>query len=207
MLRVSELPANSQQGTAKAQRPCRAASTNCKEEDSHVVEWEEGVWAKIERALESFLVWSRWLLSLFFLGLIGTIGLLLVKYSVLLFKLYHQALGEETKDFIPKVLELLDITLTAALLLMVIFSGYKNFVSNFELPKQEQLSWLQKVDFSELKIKLMGIMVVITGIELLKAITSADSTDLVWKIVIHLVFVVSGVLFALTEQIAAGKSH
>lgn len=163
--------------------------------------------AKIEFGLESFLAWSRWLLSLFFLGLIVTIGLLLVKYCVILCKLYHYALGEETKDFIPTVLELLDITLMAALLLMVTYSGYKNFVSKFELPRRDQLSWLQKVDFSDLKIKLMGIMVVITGIELLKAISSADSTDLMWKIVIHLVFVISGVLFAMTEQIAAGKNH
>lgn len=160
---------------------------------------------KIEIYLELVLARSRWLLALFFLGLIGAIGMLLIKYVYVLVKLFHHSLDADTHEFTPTVLELLDITLMAALLLMVTYSGYMNFVSKFDLPKRDHLGWLQKVDFSNLKIKLMGIMVVITGIELLKAISSENSTDLKWKIVIHLVFVISGVVFACTERIAAGR--
>ena len=105
------------------------------------------------------------------------------------------------------VLELLDITLLGNLIVIVIFSGYENFVSKIGIAtnSKDRPSWMGKVDYSGLKIKLIGSLVAISVIELLKDFMEKDTLDpdvVMWRIAIHITFVVSGLLFAIMDYIA-----
>jgi len=117
--------------------------------------------------------------------------------------------GTETQPIIA-ILTLVDTALLASLLLIIAFSGYENFVSKFGPEEHEDRpAWMGKVGFSDLKLKLIGAIVAISAVELLKAfIESAglSNQELAWKVGIHLTFVTSGVLFALTDFIA-GKGR
>jgi len=97
--------------------------------------------------------------------------------------------------------------LLANLLLIIIFAGYETFVSKIDhTHSEDKLSWMGKVDFSGLKIKLFGSIVAISGIELLKAFLMFDKyTDkqLMWLVIIHLTFVISGLLFTYMDKVAA----
>jgi len=166
---------------------------------------------KLEILLESLLFGSRWLLAPFFFGLVLAILALLFKFSKALLGLLAGVLtGSEAQPIIG-ILTLVDTALLASLLLIIAFSGYENFVSKFAPEDHEDRpAWMGKVGFSDLKLKLIGAIVAISAVELLKAFIEAGSLshrELAWKMGIHLTFVASGVLFALTDYIAGkGKS-
>ena len=113
-------------------------------------------------------------------------------------------------EMIINILTLVDSALIAALLLIIGFSGYENFVSKIGTGDHEDRpAWMGKVGFSDLKIKLIGAIVAISAVELLKAFINLDqftSYQLSWKVGIHITFVVSGVLFAITDRITDGKT-
>jgi uncharacterized protein (TIGR00645 family) len=166
---------------------------------------------KTEAILESLMFRSRWLLAPFFFGLIIAILGTLVKFSKQLIALVPAIFGSSEHDVIILILTLIDTALVAILLLIVTFSGYENFVSKIGAGEHEDRpAWMGKVGFSDLKIKLMGSIVAISAVELLKAFIKADqltNTQLAWRAGIHLVFVVSGVLFAVTDRITEGKGE
>ena len=104
-------------------------------------------------------------------------------------------------------LDLIDLTLAANLVMIVTFSGYENFVSKIGVAEgsEDRPSWMGRVDFSGLKIKLIGSLVAISVIQLLAVFLDPDTMQpekLIWQIAIHLTFVVSGVLFAVMDYIA-----
>jgi uncharacterized protein (TIGR00645 family) len=113
------------------------------------------------------------------------------------------------QTFTLDLLALLDLTLLANLILMVIFAGYENFVSRIDVATEskDRPHWMGTIDFSGLKIKLIGSLVAISVIELLKDFINLSGKEevgegTIWRICIHLTFVVSGVLFALMDWIA-----
>lgn len=177
---------------------------------------------KIEHALEVAIFNSRWLLAPFYLGLVIGILILLVKFAQEFLHLTGQILTASESEMILAILTLVDMSLIANLLLIIIFSGYENFVSKINTAGHEDRpEWMGKVDFSGLKVKLIASIVAISAIELLKAFvrigtvenlgaehtwTVADQS-LAWKVGIHVVLVVSGVLFALMDRIAGGADH
>jgi uncharacterized protein (TIGR00645 family) len=108
-----------------------------------------------------------------------------------------------------RVLSIIDLTLMGSLIIIVIFSGYENFVSKIDSNDHPDWpEWMSKIDFSGLKLKLFSSIIAISGIQLLKSFMDIGSTsdrDLYWLVGIHLTFVISGVLFALTDRIAHFK--
>jgi uncharacterized protein (TIGR00645 family) len=106
---------------------------------------------------------------------------------------------------------LVDITLVANLLLIIVFAGYENFVSKIDTGDHEDRpEWMGHVDFSDLKIKLIGLIVAISSIELLKAfvdVQAMTTEQLAWKVGIYLTLVVSGVLFAFMDRLAESKKR
>ena len=161
---------------------------------------------RIEHFFEYLLFAARWLLAPFFFGLVIAILALLYKFGKALFVMVGGVFaGTETQPIIA-ILTLVDTALLASLLLIIAFSGYENFVSKFGPEEHEDRpAWMGKVGFSDLKLKLIGAIVAISAVELLKAfIESAglSNQELAWKVGIHLTFVTSGVLFALTDFIA-----
>ncbi len=161
----------------------------------------------LEHLLENWLFTSRWLLAPFYGGLVAMIVVLLFKFFQEFFEFIPKIFEADIKHVMLEVLLLIDITLLANLLLIIIFAGYETFVSKIDhTHSDERLSWMGKVDFSGLKIKLFGSIVAISGIELLKAFLLFESyteKQLLWLVIIHLTFVVSGLLFTYMDKIAA----
>ena len=159
-----------------------------------------------ESGLEKTLFASRWLLAPFYLGLAIAIGILLIKFVQELLHLAMGAFASSETDAILGVLTLVDLTLTGTLLLIVILAGYENFVSKIDHSRHKDWpEWMGTIDFTALKIKLLGSIVAISAIQLLKqfmAIRSASDRELMWYVIIHVVFVVSSVLLALSDRIS-----
>ena len=160
-----------------------------------------------ESLFEKTLFASRWLLAPFYFGLAISVAILLVKFLQELFHLAAIAFGASEADVILGVLTLIDLALTGSLLLIVIFSGYENFVSKIDHSKHRDWpEWMGTIDFTALKIKLLSSIVAISAIQLLKqfmSIATVSDRDLFWLVVIHVVFVVSSVLLALSDRISA----
>lgn len=161
----------------------------------------------MEKIIEKGLFASRWLMAPMYIGLVGALMVLL--YSFVL-ELAHFAsnVGQLTQnDVILGVLSLIDLSLAGNLLLIVIFSGYENFVSKMDVADHEDRpEWQGTVDFSTLKLKLVASIVAISGIHLLKVFMDVEKTSdeqIRWMVIIHLVFIISGVLLALMDWIAA----
>lgn len=165
---------------------------------------------RIEHALEMFMFGSRWLLVPFYLGLVGGIALLLVKFVKAFFSLVPTVFTGDSGAALLGVLSLVDTTLVANLLIIMIFAGYENFVSKIDTgDSEDRPSWMGHVSFSDLKLKLIGSIVAISGIELLKYfinVKEVSNHELSWAVGIHLTLVFSGVMFALMDRIS-GSTH
>jgi len=176
---------------------------------------------RIEHALEVLIFNSRWLLAPFYLGLVGGVLIMLIKFGQEFFHLVPHVLSAPESDIILMILTLVDMSLVANLLLIIIFSGYENFVSKIDTAGHEDRpDWMGKVDFSGLKIKVIASIVAISAIELLKSfvyigtelgnpaahaapwVWTAGDKAVMWKIGIHFTLVLSGVLFAFMDKIA-----
>jgi uncharacterized protein (TIGR00645 family) len=165
---------------------------------------------KIEGGLESTIFKSRWLLAPFYLGLVFSVLLLFVKFVQEFWHLLMHVVTASESDVIVGILALVDMSLVASLLLMIIFSGYEIFISKIDVGDHEDRpDWMGKVDFSGLKLKVIGAIVAISAIDLLKTfmnipdqLGAEDANAVMWKVLIHMAFVVSGVLFAIMDKVA-----
>lgn len=166
---------------------------------------------RFERTLESTIFASRWLLAPFFIGLLAGIAVLLIKFVKELALLLGGVLGIIQHDTIISILTLVDTALIAVLLLIIVFSGYENFVSKLAIGNHEDRpAWMGKVGFADLKMKLISAIVAISAVELLKAFLvshTLSSEQLMWKVLIHLTFVVSGLLFAVSDWISESRKQ
>lgn len=167
----------------------------------------------MERQLERFIFASRWLMAPFYVGLVIALAMLLVKFVQELLHYLPGVLAMKESDLVLAVLALVDLTLAGSLVLMVIFSGYENFVSKLDTEGHaDRPDWMGTLDFSGLKLKLVASIVAISAIHLLKAfmnIAAVNKEDVLWLVVVHMTFVVSGVLLALMDWISekAKKAH
>lgn len=164
----------------------------------------------IERMLEKFLFTSRWLLAPFYVALVFALAGLLFKALQELWHFILHVFTASDSDIILAVLSLIDLTLTGSLIIIVIFSGYENFVSKIDQDAHRDWpEWMGKIDFTGLKLKLLSSIVAISAIQLLKAFMNVKNNsdrDLMWLVIIHVVFVASGLILAFTDRIS-GESH
>lgn len=160
---------------------------------------------RAEGLFETVLFNSRWLMAPFYLGLVISLAVLLYKFGLLLFEFVVHAPSAKESDTILGVLSLIDLSLTGNLILIVVFSGYENFVSRID-PRghPDWPEWMTKVDFTALKQKLLASIVAISAIQVLKAFMNLDAAfdaqKLAWLAGIHLIFVVSTVMIALSDR-------
>jgi uncharacterized protein (TIGR00645 family) len=167
----------------------------------------------IERTVESLLFASRWFLVPLYLGL----ALLLLAFSVIFAKeAYHliaTLFQEGEGDLVLAALSLIDLVLVANLVVMVILSGYENFVSTIDVAREgDSLSWMGKVDAGTLKLKLAVSIVAISSIHLLKAFMNVEkiaNDKMMWMVILHMTFVLSGLALAILDKIAfaAHREH
>ena len=164
----------------------------------------------IEQLLERGIFASRWILAPFYVGLVAILVMLLIAFGRELMQGVPHALELHTDEIIMISLSLIDLSLTANLVLIIVFSGYENFVSKIDTGESEDRpSWMGTLDFSGLKMKLIGSIVAISAISLLRSFMTlndqghaVDYDRLKWLLVLHLAFVGSGVLFALMDWLA-----
>lgn len=158
--------------------------------------------------MERGIFMGRWLMAPMYVGLIFALIMLLINFVQELIHYFSIITTLSSSEAVLAALSLIDISLAGNLLLIVIFSGYENFVSKIDTGDHEdQPEWKGTVDFSTLKLKLVASIVAISGIHLLKIfmdVEKASENQIRWMVIIHLVFVVSGVLLALMDRIAAG---
>ncbi|WP_018634217.1 TIGR00645 family protein [Neomegalonema perideroedes] len=160
----------------------------------------------MERQIERILFASRWLMAPMYLGLVVALAILVWMFIMELVRFAMIIPAMTVNDAILGALALIDLSLGANLLLIVIFSGYENFVSRLDINGHEDRpEWQGEVDFSGLKLKLVASIVAISGIHLLKVFMDVNKytpEHIRWMVVIHLVFVASGVLLAAMDWIA-----
>ncbi len=167
----------------------------------------------VERRFERGLFASRWLMAPMYLGLVVALAMLVVVFVRETLYYAPKALVMSSEDAILAILTLIDLTLAANLLLIVLFSGYETFVSKLDIADtRDRPAWMGTVDFSGLKLKLVASIVAISGISLLKRFMEIgevnpeipfDATQLRWMVIIHITFVISGVLLALMDWLTA----
>ncbi len=160
----------------------------------------------MERLIERGLFASRWMMAPMYLGLALALVILVWIFLMELGSFVLIVPVMTVNDAILGVLALIDLSLAANLLLIVIFSGYENFVSRMDLADhKDRPDWQGEVDFSALKLKLVASIVAISGIHLLKVFMDVGKyppDQIRWMVIIHLVFVISGVLLAAMDWIA-----
>ena len=163
---------------------------------------------KAEFVLESLIFSSRWILAPFYLGLAVSLLILLIKFMAELWHMASHAFTSSESEVILGVLALVDLTLTGSLLIIVIFSGFENFVSKIDHSgHRDWPEWMGTIDFGALKLKLLSSIVAISAIQLLKqfmSIGKISEREIFWLVIIHVVFVTSSVLLALSDRIASG---
>jgi uncharacterized protein (TIGR00645 family) len=159
---------------------------------------------KIEHSVEAIILASRWLLVVFYLGLALALLLYAVSFTTKLYGFADKLFSLTETDTILKMLALIDAALVASLVVMVIISGYENFVSRFDNADGNEISWLGKVDAGSLKIKVASTIVAISSIHLLQVFLNVQQfTDnqLMWLTLMHMAFVVSALLLAYIDRI------
>src|SRR4051812_16028711 len=160
----------------------------------------------LERFIERLLFASRWLLAPLYVGLsIGLVALGIKFFQHAFHALFH-ILEMEEADLVLMVLALIDISLVGSLIVMVMFSGYENFVSRIDATSEkEALGWLGKLDSGTLKLKVAASIVAISSIHLLRVFMKAEDTTndkIMWYVILHLTFVVSAVLLGVLDKMS-----
>ena len=149
----------------------------------------------MERILENAMYAARWLLAPIYFGLAFALLALAIKFFQEIFHILPAILSLGEAELILKLLSLIDMALVGGLLVMVMFSGYENFVSQLDIEEgKEKLDWLGKMDSGSLKMKVAASIVAISSIHLLRMFMDAqqlESEKLMWYVIIHLTFVVS----------------
>ena len=160
---------------------------------------------RVEKGFEGLIFNSRWLMAPFYFGLVVSLAVLLLKFCMVLWEFIVHAPGSKESDIILGALSLIDISLTGNLILIVVFSGYENFVSRIDPGDHPDWpEWMAKVNFGGLKQKLLASIVAISAIQVLKAFMNIDSAldpqKMGWLVGVHLVFVVSTLVLALSDR-------
>jgi uncharacterized protein (TIGR00645 family) len=178
------------------------------------------VGSKLEEVTEKALFSSRWILAPIFLGLSLALMALGVKFFQEAYHLIAEVLVKDEADLVLKVLALIDISLVGSLIVMVMFSGYENFVSTIDAKGTDSLGWLGKMDSGTLKLKVAVSIVAISSIHLLRIfmqvsdkvkledgtlVDTYTNDQIMWYVILHMTFVFSAVLLGVLDKMSFSK--
>ena len=172
--------------------------------------------SKTEEIFEKSLFAARWIMAPLFLGLSLALIALGIKFFQAAFEVFHGLLDMQEADLVLTVLAMIDIVLVGSLIIMVMFSGYENFVSTIDAKGSDSLSWLGKLDAATLKLKVAASIVAISSIHLLRIFMQVSGKDqngndlytnsqIMWYVILHLTFVVSAVLLGVLDRMAFAR--
>lgn len=158
----------------------------------------------MEKFVESVFYASRWLLAPIYIGLSLALVLLGFKFFQEVLHIFPMVFSASEADIVLVVLSMIDLALVGGLLVMVMFSGYENFISAIDVDENaDKLSWLGKLDAGSLKLKVAASIVAISSIHLLQKFMDAEHIDnekLMWYVIIHMTFVLSAMGMALVDK-------
>lgn len=164
----------------------------------------------MEKHLEKLMYASRWLMAPIYIGLSLVLVALAVKFFQEIFHLLPNILATKEADLILVVLSMIDIALVGGLIVMVMFSGYENFVSRLDIDESaEKLNWLGKVDSGSLKNKVAASIVAISSIHLLKVFMDTQNIQndkIMWYLLIHITFVLSAFVMGYLDKLTKEKA-
>lgn len=159
----------------------------------------------MEKMIERLMYNARWILAPIYIGLSFALIMLGLKFFQEVFHTLPILFAKSEADLVLVVLSLIDMALVGGLIVMVMISGYENFVSQLDIDEgTEKLSWLGKVDSSTLKSKVAASIVAISSIHLLKIFMNAEQIadgKLMWYVVIHMTFVLSAFLMGYLDKL------
>jgi uncharacterized protein (TIGR00645 family) len=168
-------------------------------------DFEERIQANVARVVFAL----RWIMVPFYVGLIGALLMLAVKFVQKLIAAIPVLLTQSSEDTIFTVLTLIDMSLIANLVVIVMFAGWENFIGRLlGGDAKERLGWLASLDFGDIKLSLMATVMVIGGISVLESFVHIDQTskqNILWELAILLGIGITGVLLALMDRLAAKK--
>ena len=181
-------------------------------EQSALMQQQRPVAKRVQRGFEYVLFNSRWLMAPFYVGLVVALAILFLKFIRMLWEFILHAPGAKSTETILDALSLIDVTLVGNLVLIVVFSGYENFVSRIDTSGNPNWPiWITKIDFAGLKQKMLASIVAISAIHVLEAFLNIDAafdaTRMTWLVAVHLVFVISALLLALSDRWGADKGE
>jgi uncharacterized protein (TIGR00645 family) len=171
------------------------------------------VGSKLEEVTEKALFASRWILAPIFLGLSLALIALGFKFFQQAWHIFGDLVDMSESNLVLTVLAMIDIVLVGSLIIMVMFSGYENFVSTIDSKGTDSLSWLGKLDAGTLKLKVAASIVAISSIHLLrifmqignKAEETYSNQQIMWYVIVHMTFVVSAVLLGVLDKMSFAK--
>lgn len=158
---------------------------------------------QLEIFVEKVILASRWLLVVFYIGLGLALALYAVSFGFKLWDFASHLMGMDETQTILKILALIDAALIASLVVMVIISGYENFVSRFD--HDDDVHWLGQIDAGSLKIKVASTIVAISSIHLLQIFLNVPQypdTQIMWYTILHVTFIASALFLALIDKIS-----
>lgn len=162
----------------------------------------------MNKFVSNLMLATRWILAPIYLGLSVTLLMVAIKFFTEIIHVFPNIMHISESDLVLLVLALIDLALVGSLVVMVMLSGYENFISRFQ--KDENLDWLNKLDASTLKVKVAISIVAISAIHLLQIFMNAERTPndkMLWYVVIHLTFVVSAFILAyMDNKLGKGKT-
>jgi len=155
--------------------------------------------------MERLMYSSRLLLAPIYVGLSLALFALFIKFFQELYHFIPLIMELDESQVVLKLLTLIDLTLVGSLIVIVMFSGYENFVSRLDIGEAtEKLEWLGTHDYGALKMKVASSIVAISSIHLLKIFMNIDSTNndkIMWYALVHLTFVISALLMAYFDKL------
>jgi uncharacterized protein (TIGR00645 family) len=171
------------------------------------------VGSKLEEVTEKALFASRWILAPIFLGLSLALIALGFKFFQQAWHIFGDLIDMSESNLVLTVLAMIDIVLVGSLIIMVMFSGYENFVSTIDSKGTDSLSWLGKLDAGTLKLKVAASIVAISSIHLLRIFMQIgdmkeqtySNNQVMWYVIVHMTFVVSAVLLGVLDKMSFAK--
>ncbi|QYJ79334.1 TIGR00645 family protein [Shewanella acanthi] len=163
----------------------------------------------VEKLFERLMYASRWIMAPIYLGLSLVLVALGIKFFQEIFHVLPIIFEMPEVDLVLVTLSLIDITLVGGLIVMVMFSGYENFVSQLDVgDDSEKLGWLGKLDSGSLKNKVAASIVAISSIHLLKIFMNVEQINndkIMWYLLIHITFVISAFAMGYLDKISRHK--
>ncbi len=162
----------------------------------------------LERLIENTILASRWILVVFYFGLSAALLIYGLAFLKKLVEIAGKVMSFGEAEVVLAMLGLIDAALVGSLIVMVMISGYENFVSRFDEAGDTQLSWLGKLDAGSLKVKVASTIVAISSIHLLQVFLNAaqyENSKIMWLTIMHMVFVFSAVFLGVLDRIMTGQ--